>query len=172
MSSHIFAAICAVGMNGEIGKNNDLVFKNKADMQHFKNITMGKSIIMGSRTFESIGSKALHGRKNIVITRKYTSDIKYIIRDDVMFVEGLDLAAEIARMHAIHNGINESLFIGGASVYEHAFPHISKLYLTEVHKTFESADVFFPEYDKSQWIESERIYNDGFDFVTYTRTTK
>lgn len=159
-------------MNGEIGKNNDLVYRNREDLQRFKSITMGKTIIMGTKTFESIGSKGLPGRKNIVITRKYVSDIKYIIRDNVMIVEGLDLAIEFAKMHANQNNLDETYFIGGASVYEQAFQYISKLYLTEIRKSFEGADTFFPQYDKSEWIESERLQHEEFDFVTYTKNTK
>lgn len=172
MSEHIFASISAVGMNGEIGKNNDLVYRNREDLQRFKSLTMGKAVIMGTKTFESIGSKGLPGRKNIVITRKYVSDIKYIIRDDVMIVEGLELATEFAKMYSRQNGLHETFFIGGASVYEEAFKYISKLYLTEIRKSFEGADTFFPSYDKSQWIETERLQNEEFDFVTYTKTPK
>lgn len=168
MSKHAFASICAVGMNGEIGKNNDLVFKNKADLLNFKSITIGKPVIMGTKTFESIGSRGLAGRKNFVVTSKYVSDIGYKIRDNAVIVQGFERAVAFAEMYARHNGIEQSFFIGGSAIYAEAFNHITRLYLTEVHRNFD-ADTFFPQYDKSQWKETSRIENFDFDYVVYDK---
>lgn len=171
MSEHIFSAISAVGLNGEIGRNNDLVFVSNSDMQLFVKTTMGKTVIMGSRTFESLGNKPLKGRNNIVITRKIDNENNYLVKDNVIYANSIDTAMQLAKIFS-NKDVQESVFIGGATIYKLALPYISKLYLSKVKESFPDADTFFPKYDESQWDEVETIHYDDFDFVTYTKKTK
>ncbi len=145
-----------------IGAHNDLLWQRDvpADLRHFKNLTMGGSLIMGRNTFESIG-RALPGRENIVVTHR-PLDMTDIIAVD-------SLAAAYAAAHG------NQFIIGGASIYEQALPDIDVVYATEVHETFPVADVFFPELS-DEWHERARETHPAdernkyaYDFVTYVR---
>lgn len=139
------ALIAAVARNGVIGRNGDLPWRIPADLQFFKSTTMGKPLIMGRRTFKSIG-KALPGRTNIVVTRSagFTAD-------DVEVAADFDQALVIADRH----GGDEIMVIGGGEIYATALPRADRLYLTEVHIDAEG-NVFFPELDRTQWREVSR----------------
>ncbi len=159
------ALIAAVARNGVIGRDGELPWRIPADLQYFKSTTMGKPIIMGRRTFDSIG-KALPGRPNIVVTR--SADFT---ADDVEVAGDLDQAVAIAA----RNGADEVIVIGGGEIYAAALPRADRLYLTEVH--IEAAgDVHFPALDRRQWRELSRNDHaaDGdtpaFSFVTLERT--
>ena len=119
--------IVAIAENGVIGRNNSLPWTLPGDLIHFKEITMGKPIIMGRKTFESIG-KPLPGRNNIVITRNRKFSSKGIIIAH-------DLAAAIERGYsvALENGVGEVMVIGGSNIYIKALPLANRLYVTEVH---------------------------------------
>ena len=152
--------IVAKGTNNEIGGNGDLLWHIPSDLKFFKETTMGKSIIMGRKTFQSL-PKALPGRKNIVITRD-----KSFLAAGATVVTDLEAALN-------ESETDEVFIIGGASIYEAFFPKASKLYITEVDFTTDKADVFFPEVDLSQW--KREVLKEGeensltFRHVLYTR---
>lgn len=139
------ALIAAVARNGIIGRDGDLPWRIPADLQFFKTTTMGKPIIMGRRTFESIG-KALPGRSSIVVTRNPD-----FAADDVEVAANLDRALSVAARH----GAEEVMVIGGGEIYAAALPRADRLYLTEIHLDAEG-DVHFPELDRAQWRETLR----------------
>ena len=135
--------IVAMDKNNVIGMDNDLPWRLSADLKHFKAVTMGKPIVMGRKTYESIG-RPLPGRKNIVMTR--SSDFS---ADGCTVVNSLDEA-----MHEAGD-VDEIMIMGGAGLYEQMLAHANRLYLTEVHAEVEG-DVYFPEFDKREWIKVER----------------
>lgn len=127
--------IAAIGSNREIGKDNKLLWHIPEDMQHFKQITWGHPVIMGKKTFESLG-KPLSGRTNIVLTH-----------DNNFKVEGCLVAHTIEEAISLGESRdnNEIFFIGGGQIYHQAMKYADKLYLTIVHGKFE-ADTYFPDY--------------------------
>ena len=137
--------IVAMAENRVIGRNNDLPWKIPEDLKHFKALTMGKPIIMGRKTFESIG-RPLPGRTNIVITR-----------NDDWDAEGVNIVdtVEAAIDEAAEEGAEEAMIIGGAAIYEQTLDLADRIYLTEVMDEFEG-DTFFPDLDEGQWGEVER----------------
>jgi dihydrofolate reductase len=135
--------IVAMDRNGVIGRAGGLPWHLPADLQHFKRITMGKSIIMGRRTHASIG-RALPGRDNIVVT----SDPHYA-------APGCRIARTLAEAVAMAAPAQEALVIGGAALYREALPLATRLYLTEVHAEVEG-DVRFPDFDRRAWREIAR----------------
>lgn len=130
--------IAAIGRNRELGRGNDLVWKIPEDLKRFKEKTRGHPIIMGRKTFESIG-KPLPGRTNIVITR----DTKWT-REGVLTAESLD---EALGMAAFADGGDETFIIGGAQIYTLGLAVADRLYLTLVDDA-KDADTYFPEYEK------------------------
>ena len=132
--------------NRVIGRNNDLPWHLPEDLKYFKRTTLGKAIIMGRVTFDSIG-KPLPGRTNIVITRD-----KQYQKPGIEVVHSLDQALEIAKSHPLKEGVTEAevVVVGGADIYALALSKTDRLYLTAVHSTIEG-DTFFPEFDQQQW---------------------
>ena len=152
--------IVAVGTNNEIGKNNDLLWYLPSDLKFFKATTMGRSIIMGRKTFQSL-PKALPGRKNIVISSDAGFD-----------APGATVVTDIES--ALRESETDEVFIiGGASIYKAYFPMADKLYITEVEFEDRDADVYFPEIDLSQW--NKEILDEGeenglkFKHILYTK---
>jgi dihydrofolate reductase len=141
--------IVAVAENGVIGRNNALPWYLPNDLKYFKQTTMGKPVIMGRKTYESIG-KPLPGRTNIVITRQ--ADYQ---PEGVKVVSSVEAARELAESVCLIDGQEEAMIMGGAEIYALALPHTDRLYLTEVHADVDG-DAFFPEYDKSLWQEVAR----------------
>ena len=141
--------IVAVAENGVIGRNNALPWYLPNDLKYFKQTTKGKPVIMGRKTYESIG-KPLPGRTNIVITRQ--ADYQ---PEGVKVVNSVEAARELAESVCLIDGQEEAMIMGGAEIYTLALPHTDRLYLTEVHADVEG-DAFFPEYDKSLWQEVAR----------------
>ena len=141
---------CAMAQNRVIGRNNNLPWYLPEDLKHFKRITMGKPIIMGRKTFESIG-KALPGRSNIVVTRNpdYAAD-------GIRVVTSLDEARTLSESIVEIDGMEEAIVIGGAEIYRLALPLADRLYLTEIHADVEG-DTYFPEFDRSLWQEATRL---------------
>ncbi len=139
------ALIAAVARNGVIGRDGDLPWHISADLKHFKATTMGKPMIMGRRTFESIGM-ALPGRTSIVITRNAG-----------FAADGIEVAADLDQALAIAErlGADEAMVVGGGEIYAAALLRADRLYLTEVHAEAEG-DVHFPPLDRSQWRETSR----------------
>lgn len=147
----ITSLIVAVADNGVIGSNNQLPWRISADLKYFKQVTLGKPIIMGRLTFESIG-KPLPGRTNIVMTR----DTRWQA-DGVERASDLTEALAIANKIADASALEEVMIIGGASIYREALPQADRLYLTRVH-TQVDGDAFFPELDLSEWRETPVKY--------------
>ena len=143
------AMIAAVAENRAIGIDNKMPWYLPGDLRYFKAVTMGKPIIMGRKTFESLG-KPLPGRTNIVITR----DKAYHF-DGIKVAHSLGDALSLAEDIALIDGVQELMVIGGAEIYRQALPRAERLYLTKVYKSFEG-DAFFPEFDESQWQETFR----------------
>ncbi|WP_444892206.1 dihydrofolate reductase [Microbulbifer sp. TRSA001] len=142
------ALIAAVARNGAIGKDNELPWRISGDLQFFKRTTMGKPVVMGRKTFESIG-RPLPGRVNIVITRNTDW-----VADGVEVVQSLDKALSLAQDSAKDSGASEVMVIGGAQIYRQALPLATRLYITEVDAKIDG-DAFFPDIDDS-WVESVR----------------
>lgn len=134
----------AMAENRVIGINNKMPWHLSADLQYFKKITMGKPILMGRRTFESIG-RPLPGRENIIISRN--PDYQ---QHGCQVFQSIESAIESCI------GSEELMVIGGASFYQAILPKASHLYLTQIHQTFEG-DTYFPEFDRSEWYEVERV---------------
>ena len=138
----IVSLVVARAENGVIGVENRLPWHLPADLKHFKATTMGKPIVMGRRTFESIG-KPLPGRDNIVVSRAaaFAAPGCRVVHS---FEEALQVAEE--------SRAGEIMVIGGAMLYEHALPHADRIYLTLVHTRVEG-DVFFPALEATVWRE-------------------
>lgn len=145
--------IAAVGKNLELGKNNNLIWHFKEDMKFFKDTTMGHTVVMGRKTFESL-PKALPGRKNIVIS----SNAEYQAQGATV-VTSVEEALQIAD--------NEEIFvIGGGKIYAEFLPYADKLYLTEIDAECADADTYFPQFNKSEYIKEIINYYDidGVEF--------
>ena len=138
------ALIVAVAENGVIGRKNALPWRLPEDMRYFKRVTMGKPIIMGRKTFESIG-KPLPGRINIVVTTGFI-DI-----EGIALAVDLNHAVEIAR----ETGDNETFIIGGGQIFNYAIDLADTLYLTYVDAEFPEADIFLPPIAYNEWNEME-----------------
>lgn len=143
------ALIAAYAQNRVVGIDNKLPWHLPEDLKYFKRCTSGKAIIMGRKTFDSIG-RPLPNRTNIVITRN--SEFK---AEGVKVVSTLEAAIELAKAVNEINGIDEVMVIGGATIYELTLPIADRLYLTHVHAKVEG-DAYFPEVDFSNWHEVER----------------
>jgi dihydrofolate reductase len=161
--------IVAVAENGVIGHNNTIPWKQKADQQRLKALTMGKPIVMGRKTFESL-RRPLPGRTNIVITR----DAAYRAPGAVVTTSFED-AVVIARADALRRAATEIMIIGGVDIYIRALPVTDRLEITEVHARPEG-DTHFPAIDPAQWEEVARLRNPAgpddtadFSYVTYRR---
>lgn len=163
------ALVVAMAKNRVIGVNNTLPWRLSGDMAYFKQVTMGKPIVMGRNTFDSIG-KPLPGRRNIVVTRQ--ADWQHEGVDVAHSLEqALTLADEIAKA----DKVDEIAVIGGANIYAQALPLAKTLYITEVDCEVDG-DAYFPEFGKDQWQESGRVYHQNdiknqynFAFVTLMR---
>lgn len=137
--------IAAMADNRVIGSANKLPWKLPADMQWFRQQTLGKPIVMGRKTFESFGAKPLPGRTNIVVT----GDINF-------HAEGCVIAHSIEESLQRAGDVPEIMIIGGASFYAQLLPRAHRLYLTLVHHRFDG-DSWFPEFDRTRWRETQRI---------------
>ena len=149
MSDLPLALIVAAADNNVIGRNNALPWHLPADLQHFKRKTLGKPILMGRKTFESIG-RPLPGRSNIVI-----SSNRDFFADGVRVVYSLDSAIELAEDIAFIDGSEELVVIGGEQIYRLALPLVQRLYLTRVHVS-PDGDALFPPLDADVWREVAR----------------
>ena len=159
----IISIIVAIDEQGLIGKDNDLPWKLSADLQYFRRITMGKPLIMGRHTHESIG-RPLPGRKNIIISR-----------DPAYKAEGCIVVGSIKSALQAAEKVDEVMVMGGASLYEQLLPQTDRLYLTQVHASL-SGDTWFPDWDKTQWQQISREDHDAdnknnypYSFIRYKR---
>ena len=151
--------VAAVASNGIIGKDGGMPWRLPEDLKHFKNLTLGHPVIMGRKTWESLG-KALPGRENIVVTRQAGYE-----------AQGAAVASSLDAALALCAGEPVAFVIGGGEIYKAALPLASGLVLTEIHKDY-AGDARFPGYDRSKWRETQReahTAGDGmrFDFVLY-----
>jgi dihydrofolate reductase len=151
--------VVAVADNGVIGRAGALPWHLPEDLRHFKNVTMGHAVIMGRKTYESIG-RVLPGRRFVVVSRD--PDLRI---DGALVAHDLDEAIARAREHD-----PDPRVIGGSAVFEAALPRASTILLTEVHRDVEG-DVYFPPFDRRQWCEAERRKGEteGLEFVRLER---
>jgi dihydrofolate reductase len=163
------SVIVAVAENLVVGKNNALPWHLSEDLQYFKRTTLGKPIVMGRKTFESIG-RPLPGRTNIVISRNPD-----YFAQGIKIVSSLEQALQLAEDIALIDDSQELMVIGGAAIYAAAIPVADRLYVTEVHAEVEG-DAYLPNIDWGNWIESSRerhmaIAPNSYDysFVVYDR---
>lgn len=166
------AIIVAQSNNRVIGKDNDLPWRLPKDLQYFKQVTLGKPIIMGRKTYESIG-KPLPGRVNIVITNN--SDFT---AHGTEVVNSLQVAMEVAESVCKDTGQSEAMLIGGAQIYQQAISLADTLYITEVDATIEG-DAFFPEYNRADYTEQARVKHLAdvknpydYSFVVYQKISR
>ncbi len=141
--------IVAISNNRVIGKDNQLLWRMPADLKYFKSLTLGYPIIMGRKTFESIG-KPLPGRLNIVVTRN-PSALRFQ-PSEILIFDSLEEAIASAKKHD-----NEIFIIGGGEIYKQALPFTNRIYLTKVDTEVEG-DTFFPELTDEWQIESEQHF--------------
>ena len=143
------ALICAMADNRVIGRNNNLPWHLPEDLKYFKRVTMGNCIIMGRKTWESIG-RVLPGRTNIVVT----ANPDYLA-EGVRVVHSLEEALRLAESISVVDGSEEAFIIGGAGLYQTALPMAQRFHLTRVHADVEG-DTYLAEFDQSQWREISR----------------
>jgi dihydrofolate reductase len=149
MSVHV-ALVVARARNGVIGRDGRLPWRIRSDMAWFKANTLGKPVIMGRKTWESLPKRPLPGRTNIVLSRDQSFETL-----GGLVCENLSEAIQIGREQAADDGVDEVCVIGGAALFEAALPKARRLYLTEVEADVEG-DVFFPPFDEADWTEVRR----------------
>ncbi|HJP81696.1 MAG TPA: dihydrofolate reductase [Candidatus Saccharimonadales bacterium] len=158
--------VVAYDKNRGIGAANDLLWMRDLpdDLKHFKEVTTGGAIVMGRKTFDSIG-RPLPGRQNIVISR-----------DASLLIEGAAVATSLDAAYAMTEPGRDIFVIGGGQIYELALPTVDRIIATEVDASFDEADTFFPAFSPSEWQEVARERHTAdernkyaFDFVTYAR---
>ena len=161
----IISLVVAMARNRVIGRNNSLPWRLPSDLNRFRRITMGHSIIMGRKTYESIG-RPLDGRKNIVVTR--SADFS---------PHGVTVVGSIDEALASANE-DEIMVIGGADIFEQTLPRADRIHLTLIHESFDG-DAYFPEIGSKDWEESGREDIEpgvdatfGYTFVTLERVTR
>jgi dihydrofolate reductase len=159
--------IAALDRNRAIGRDNDLPWRLPNDLKRFKALTLGKPVLMGRRTAESLG-RALPGRMNLVLTRGGRVPF-----EGMRAVASLEDAQRVA---AVDGAADELWVIGGAEVYALALPHAIAMHLTRVETVVDGADAFFPAFDASHWVEVSREAHPADDrhacayaFVDYLR---
>lgn len=141
----LVSMIAAVAENGVIGRDGGMPWHLPADLKFFRRTTMGKPIIMGRKTFDSIG-KPLDGRLNIVVSRHPTESLK-----ECVVVSSIERAIEVA----LQTGVEEAVVIGGGTIYAQALPLAQRVYLTRIHASVDG-DTFFPTLEPSAWVEVKR----------------
>lgn len=162
------ALIAAVARNGVIGVGDKLPWHLPEDLKFFKRMTQAKPLIMGRKTFASIG-RPLPGRLNIVVTRD-----KSFQHEGVRVCHDLESALFLADQQATIDAVEEIMVMGGGEIYAQALPHASRIYLTEVDVEVDG-DTRFPELDGNAWQEVQRVPGSpapgqpGYSFVEYRR---
>ena len=153
--------IACVGKNLELGKNNDLIWHLPNDLKYFKQVTSGKTVIMGRRTFESLPG-ILPKRRNIVLQLPHESNI-----------DGVEIYNDIPSILDAVKNEEEAFIIGGASIYKQFLEYANKLYLTEVDEKCPDAQVYFPKFDKRKYkkiiVGSDSDNGIKYNFVIYER---
>lgn len=164
----MLSIIVAKAKNNIIGKDNKLLWHLPADLQRFKKLTTGHVIIMGRKTFESLG-RVLPNRKHVVFTQNENFKV-----DD----ENVEVVHSMLEIKEYIDNTDENFVIGGAMIFNLLMPYVQKMYVTEINKNYEG-DAFFPKINLSIWKETERqkgIKDENnkldYDFVTYERINK
>ncbi len=159
----IVSIIVATDQENGIGKDNQLMWHLPKDLKFFKNTTSGHTIIMGRKTYDSVG-RPLPNRRNIIITRQ--KDLK---------IEGVEVFNELENAVKACADEDEVFIVGGGEIYQQALPFTDKIYLTKVHQKFNS-DAFFPEFNKEEWKliskedhEPDEKHAFSFSFLTFVR---
>lgn len=156
----MISIIAAIGKNRELGRGNDLIWHIKEDLKNFKNLTMGKYIVMGKNTYESL-PKHLEGRKYIVLSSSLSE-----IENGLLFNDFNKL------LEFIKDVDEEVMIIGGARIYKLFLPFADKLYLTEIDSE-EKADVYFPDFNKEDFgcnvVSTNEVDGLKYSFVIYER---
>lgn len=159
----IVSQIAAMSENHVIGKDNQLLWHMPNDFRHFKNTTAGHTVIMGRKTFDSIGNKPLPKRRNIIITRQNIS------------AEGCEVVHSIGDALALCKNEDEVFIVGGAEIYRQSLPVTNRIYLTIIHHNFDG-DSFFPEISENEWKEvshqdhpADEKHAFTYSFITYER---
>ena len=161
----MLSIIVAKSRNNIIGKNNELIWHLPADLKRFKELTTGHNIIMGRKTFESLG-RVLPNRKHIIFSQN--PDFK--VAD-----ENVEVVHSLLQIQELIEGPEESFVIGGAMLYNFLMPYVKKMYITQIDKEFEG-DTFFPKINEEEWkiVEREKGVKDeknnlDYEFITYER---
>ena len=161
----MLSIIVAIANKNVIGKDNKLIWHLPEDLKRFKKITTGHKIIMGRKTFESLG-RILPNRKHIILC----NDMEMDIED-----ENVEVLDDISKLDKYINSDEECFVIGGATIYKLLMPYASKMYITKINQDFEG-DVYFPEIKEEEWkaITSEKGLKDeqnpfNYEYITYIR---
>lgn len=161
----MLSIVIAKAKNNIIGKDNKIIWHLPEDLKHFKNLTTGHTIIMGRKTFESLG-KILPNRKHII----FSNNPDFKVHD-----ENVEVVHSLLQIQDLIEGKEEAFVIGGAMIYNFLMPYVKKMYVTEIEKDFDG-DAFFPRIDDKIWKEVSREKgikdeNNKLDyyFVTYER---
>ncbi|MGC1302920.1 MAG: dihydrofolate reductase [Caulobacteraceae bacterium] len=150
MSQPILALVVARARNGVIGRDGALPWRLKSDMVHFKAVTLGKPVIMGRKTWDSLPKKPLPGRANFVLSRDGTFEPR-----GAVVCERFEEAVAMAREQAVEDGVDEVCVIGGTALFALALPKARRIHLTEVEAEIEG-DALFPSFDEIGWTEVGR----------------
>jgi dihydrofolate reductase len=145
----VISLVVAVAENGVIGVRGGLPWRIKADLKRFRGVTMGKPIVMGRKTFDSIG-RVLDGRDNIVVTRRADT-----LPEGAFLARSVEAALKLAEACARRRGVDEICVIGGEALFRDTLPLADRLYLTHVAAAPEG-DVFFPAISPADWVERSR----------------
>ena len=161
----MLSIIVAIAKNNVIGKDNKLIWHLPEDLKRFKRLTTNHNIIMGRKTFQSLG-RVLPNRKHIVLC----NDMKLDIND-----ENVEIMDNIDKLKEYEEAEEENFVIGGATIYKLLLPKANKLYITKINQEFEG-DVYFPEIDEGIWkvVETKKGIKDeknpyDYEYVTYVR---
>ena len=153
----MFTIIAAIGRSNELGKDGDLIWHLPSDMKFFRETTSGHTIIMGRKTFDSLG-RVLPNRHHVVLTHA----------DDSYFPEEVEVVHSFAEVYTKYRDVDEDVFIiGGGEIYRLFFSYAEKMYLTQVNEIYFNADTFFPEIDARNWEvrDLQEIDEDGHQAV-------
>ena len=161
----MLSIIVAIANHNVIGKDNKLIWHLPEDLKRFKKMTTGHKIIMGRKTFESLG-RVLPNRKHIILCNDMEMDIKD---------ENIEVLDDISKLDKYINSDEECFVIGGATIYKLLMPYANKMYITKINKDFEG-DVYFPEIKEEEWKEvsnEKGLKNEqnpfNYDYITYIR---
>ncbi len=167
----MLSLIVAVAQNNAIGRNNELLWHISEDLKYFKSTTTGHPVIMGRKTYESIG-RPLPGRRNIVLTRG-TLEIPPVKNPQTTSMEVVN---SLEQVYALAQGDEEFFVMGGGMLYNETFGKADFLYLTKIYAIAEDADTFFPEVDEKEWdvVRQSQLLHDeengiDFKFIVYKR---